>query len=127
TRSDKRRRRVVRLRARPDRLDRLPPNSTGRHGSGRAPDPSRSRCAQCGPSTQCRAEVRRSRTAVEPSCVFATRKRLADAEIAIGAVRNHRLTRLETELDTVELYRHDIRLEGHQTRYATDLGIGFAI
>ena len=31
-----------------------------------APDPSRSRCARCGPSTRCRAEVRRSPIAVEP-------------------------------------------------------------
>jgi hypothetical protein len=30
-------------------------------------------------------------------------------------------------LDVIELYQHYVRLEGHQTGDATDLGIGFPI
>jgi hypothetical protein len=39
-----------------------------------------------------------------PSWLFAERKRLGDGEVAIGAVRNHSLTRLKTELGAIELY-----------------------
>ena len=34
-----------------------------------------------------------------------------DIEVAIGAMRNHRLSRLEMELRAVEMDRDDIRLE----------------
>jgi hypothetical protein len=37
--------------------------------------------------------------------------RSGDVEIAIWPMRKHRLTRLEMELGTIELYRHDVRLE----------------
>src|SRR5262249_34078034 len=104
TPSGRRRRRAAHPRARPGHLDRLRPDSTGRHDIGQAPDSSRSRCAQSGPSIQCRAEGRRSPIAVEPSWLFPMGKRLADGEIAIRAVWNHRLTRLETELDAIELH-----------------------
>jgi hypothetical protein len=36
---------------------------------------------------------------------------LADVEVAIWAVRNHRLARLEMELGAIEMDRNDIRLE----------------
>src|SRR5206468_2044448 len=78
------------------------------------PEPSRSRYAQCDPSTRCRAGVRRSPIGVEPWCSFTVLARRGDVEVAIRAVRNHGLTRLETELDAIELYRDDIRLERHQ-------------
>src|SRR6516165_4301678 len=42
-------------------------------------------------------------------------------------MRNHRLTRLETELGAIELYRDHVRLERHQVGDATDLGIGLTI
>ena len=37
--------------------------------------------------------------------------RLGDGEVAIGAVWNHRLTRLEMELGAIEMYRDEVRLE----------------
>src|SRR5262245_66697167 len=59
------------------------------------------------------------------SLVAASRgKRLGDGEVAIGAVRNHRLTWLKTELGTIELYRDHVRLERYQVSDAADLGIG---
>jgi hypothetical protein len=38
------------------------------------------------------------------SWLFAGVERLIDGEVAIGAVRNHRLTRLKAELGAIELY-----------------------
>jgi hypothetical protein len=38
---------------------------------------------------------------------------LGEVEVAIGAVRDHRLTRLKTELGAVEIYSDDIRFERH--------------
>ena len=55
------------------------------------------------------------------------RQRLGDVEVAIGAVRNHRLTRLKTKLGAVELYRDDVRFERHQIGDAADLSIGVTI
>jgi hypothetical protein len=46
-----------------------------------------------------------------------------EVEVAIGAVRNHRLTRLKTELDAIKIYRDDVRFERHQIRDAADLRI----
>jgi hypothetical protein len=69
----------------------------------------------------------RSLIVVEPSWLFPTGKRLADGEVAIRAVRNHGLTRLKTQLPAIELYRHYVRLERHQTGDATDFGVGFTI
>ena len=43
------------------------------------------------------------------SWLFA-RESLGDGEVAIGAVRNHRLTRLETELSAIDLYGDQVRL-----------------
>src|SRR5262245_1413670 len=37
-----------------------------------------------------------------------------DGEVAIRAVRKHRLTRLETDLDAVDFHGNDVRLEGHE-------------
>jgi hypothetical protein len=45
------------------------------------------------------------------SCPFAAGQRLGDGELAIGAVRNHRLTRLKMELGAIETHRNDVRLE----------------
>ena len=55
--------------------------------------------SRCGPAAWC------SLTAVCGA------DRLGDGEIAIGAVRNHRLTRLKMELGAIEMYRDDVRLE----------------
>ena len=52
---------------------------------------------------------------------------LGEIEIAIGTVRNHRLTRFKTEFDAVEIYRDDIRFERHQFGDAAHLGIGVGI
>ena len=38
---------------------------------------------------------------------------LGEVEVAIGAVRNHRLTRLKTELGAIEMHGDDIRFERH--------------
>lgn len=54
-------------------------------------------------------------------------ERLHDGEVAIGAVRNHRLTRLQTELGAIELYRDHVRLERHEAGDAADFGIGVTI
>src|SRR6266446_2142270 len=52
---------------------------------------------------------------------------LGDVEVAIGAVRNHCLTWVKTELDAIELYLNYIRLERHQVGDAADLSIGVRI
>jgi len=36
---------------------------------------------------------------------------LGEIEVAIGAVRNHRLTRLQAELGAIEVHGDDIRFE----------------
>jgi len=36
---------------------------------------------------------------------------LFDVEVAIGAVRNHRLARLKMELRAIEMYRDHVRFE----------------
>jgi hypothetical protein len=36
---------------------------------------------------------------------------LGEVEVAIGAVRNHCLTRLKMELSAIEIYRDDVRFE----------------
>src|SRR5215831_1573176 len=71
----------------------------------------RSRCgpAGCSRTAVCRAD------------------RLGGGEVSIGAVRNHRLTRLKMELNAIEMYRDDVRLERHQVGDARDLGIGIRI
>src|SRR5262245_28025151 len=48
-------------------------------------------------------------------------------QVAIGAVRKHRLTRLETDLDAVDFHGNDVRLEGHEVGDAGDLGIRLTI
>jgi hypothetical protein len=60
------------------------------------------------------------------SCLSAT-ERLGDREFAIGAVRNHRLTRLEAELGAIELYGDHVRLERHQAGDTADFGIGTTV
>src|SRR5262245_31397189 len=71
----------------------------------------RSRCgpAGCSLTAVCRAD------------------RLGGGEVSIGAVRNHRLTRLKMELDAIEMYRDEVRLERHQVGDAADLRIGIRI
>ena len=58
-RSGRRRRHAARRHGRQDRPDRRRPGSGGGPDNGRQPDPSRCRCERHGPSTRCRAEVRR--------------------------------------------------------------------
>src|SRR5690348_7135818 len=58
---------------------------------------------------------------------FSRLDRLGDGEIAIGTVRNHRLTRLRMKLRTVERDRDEIWLERNEIRYAARLGIGLGI
>jgi len=41
-------------------------------------------------------------------------ERLGHGEVAIGAVRNHRLTRLKTEPGAIKLYQDQVRLERRQ-------------
>src|SRR5262245_44862671 len=53
--------------------------------------------------------------------------KLGYGEVSIGAVWNHGLTRLRTELNAIELYRHHIGLERHQIANAADLAICLAI
>src|ERR1700733_3072116 len=48
-------------------------------------------------------------------------------EVTIGAVRNHSLTRLKTELGAVELHGENVRFERDQIRDAADLSIGLTI
>src|SRR5262249_51940678 len=105
-------------------------DSSGPHDIGHAPDPSRSRCAQCDPSTRYRAEVRRSPIVVEPcarSWPFCWAEGIGDGEVAVGAVRNHRLPRLQAELGAVELNRNPVRLERRLVGDAADLTIGLTI
>jgi hypothetical protein len=52
---------------------------------------------------------------------------LGEVEVAIGAVRNHRLTRLKTELGAIEMHSDDIRFERHQVGDAANFGIGVGI
>ena len=52
---------------------------------------------------------------------------LGEVQVAIGAVRNHRLTRFKTELDAIEMHRDDVRFERYQAGDATDLRIGVGI
>jgi len=52
---------------------------------------------------------------------------LAYVEVAIGAVRNHRLPRLKMELRAIEMYRDDVRFKRHQVGDAADFGIGIRI
>ena len=68
-----------------------------------------------------------SLTAVALSISCSRGSHLGDVEVAIGAVRNHRLTRFKMELDAIEMHRDDIRFERHQVGDAADLGIGLRI
>src|SRR5262249_45111096 len=52
---------------------------------------------------------------------------LGGGEVSVGAVRNHRLTRLKMELNAIEMDRDDFRLERHQVADAADLRIGIRI
>jgi hypothetical protein len=52
---------------------------------------------------------------------------LGEVEVAIGAVRNHRLARLKMELRAIEMDRYDVRFERHQVGDAANLGIGVRI
>src|SRR5262245_3041486 len=70
-----------------------------------------------------RVEV--ERTACNFDLAFSLR--LGDGEIAIGAVRAHRLTGFKMELGAIDLYRDDVRLERHQVGYPADPGIGLTI
>ena len=58
---------------------------------------------------------------------FFSGERLGHGEVAIGAMRNHRLARLKTELGAIKLYRDQVRLERHQAGDAADLRIGLTI
>jgi hypothetical protein len=53
--------------------------------------------------------------------------RLLDREVAIRAVRDDLLTRLEMQRGAIEVDRDDIRLERHQVGDAADLRIGVGI
>ena len=53
--------------------------------------------------------------------------RLIDREVAIGAMWNHLLTRLEMKLGAIELNRDDARFERHQVGDAADFSIGVGI
>src|SRR5262245_23894178 len=53
--------------------------------------------------------------------------RLVDREVAIGAVWNHLLTRLEMKLGAVEINRDDAWLERHQVGDAADFNIGVGV
>jgi hypothetical protein len=53
--------------------------------------------------------------------------RLVDREVAIGAMRNHILTRLEMKLGAIETDRDDFRLQRHQVGDAADFSIGLSI
>ena len=96
--------------------------------------------AQFGLSTRCREEVRRSpivSSHVAPlwwepghpsiNFVLSAFGCLVDGELAIRAVRNHRLTRLKVELGAIELDRDDVRFERHKVGNAADFGIGVRI
>jgi hypothetical protein len=52
---------------------------------------------------------------------------LGEVEVAVGAEPNHRLTRLKTELDAIEMYSDDIGFERHQAGDAANLGIRVGI
>jgi hypothetical protein len=54
-------------------------------------------------------------------------RRFGHIEIAIGAVRNYRLTRLKTELKAIQQYPNYIGLERHQIRDAADFSIGVSV
>ena len=53
--------------------------------------------------------------------------RLVDREVAIGAMRNHRLTRLKMELGAIEIDRDDVRLERHQVGDAANLSVSVRV
>src|SRR5262249_51297240 len=106
---------------------RLRRDSIAERDNARAPDLSRSPCERCAPSTRCRVEARRSPRGVAPCHRLLARKNLVDAELAIGTVRNHRLTGLETKRLPIDLYRDDGRLERDEIGDAPDLGIGLTI
>src|SRR5262245_22381885 len=50
-----------------------------------------------------------------------------DGEVAIGAVRDHGLTRLEMDSPAIDLHGDDIRLERHEVGDPADLGIRLTI
>jgi hypothetical protein len=52
---------------------------------------------------------------------------MSGSEVAIGAVCDHRLTRLKMKRDAVKIYRDDVRFERYQIRDAADLSIGLTI
>ena len=59
--------------------------------------------------------------------IFLSRRCLGDGEVAVGAVRNHRLTRLKMQLGAIKVYRNYVRLERHQVGDAADFGIRLTI
>jgi hypothetical protein len=52
---------------------------------------------------------------------------LAAVSPRFGAMRNHRLPRLELELGAIEMYQDDVQLERHPVGDADDLRIGIKI
>jgi hypothetical protein len=52
---------------------------------------------------------------------------LVDGELAIRAVRNHSLTRLQLELGAIKLDRENVRFERHKVGNTADFGIGVRI
>jgi hypothetical protein len=61
------------------------------------------------------------------TCLNLPAKCRRDVEIAVGAVRNHGLTRRKVELDAIEIYRNDIRFERGQIVDPANFSVGFAI
>src|SRR5260370_6290726 len=72
----------------------------------------------------CRRVYRRSRLG---SPLGYSLMRLGDSELAVRAVRNHRLTRLQSELGAIELYRDYVGLERHQVGDAPDPGVSLTV
>jgi hypothetical protein len=62
-----------------------------------------------------------------PRSTLRSAVQLGEVEVAIGAVWYHHLARLEAELNAIEMHDHDIRLERHHVRDATDLGVSVRI
>ena len=52
---------------------------------------------------------------------------LVNGELAIRAMRNDSLTRLQLELGAIELDRDHVRFERHKVGNAADFGIGVRI
>jgi hypothetical protein len=70
-----------------------------------------------------KSHIRRCESPSARSCRLAAGEHFGDGELAIGAVRNHGLTRLKMKLFAIELHRDNLRLERQKVGDAADLGI----